>query len=319
MVTMNKKTMMIAAVLAAAQIVGGTVGYLLLKEDEPQTLKLATTTSTYDSGLLDYILPVFEEEHDCTVDVIAVGSGAAITLGQNGDVDVLLVHSPAAEVAFVEAGYGESRSLVMYNNFVIVGPSDDPVDTGSSTNTSVAFQKIYDAGTAGEALFISRADGSGTYTKELAIWATLGFNKTEVLAFPDSWYIQSGQGMGAVLDMAEEMDAYTLSDDATYYQRVSENLVPHLDITYSGDSALFNQYSVIPVNATMWTHVNHTLALDFKNWLVSDDGQDLIASYEKYGMQLFFPNAEGYTPSTESLLEVEAFDLACVTAPTTRT
>ncbi len=316
---MNKKMMMVAAVIAAALIVGGTVGYLLLKDDEPQTLKLATTTSTYDSGLLDYILPVFEEENDCTVDVIAVGSGAAMTLGQNGDVDVLLVHSPAAEVAFVEAGYGESRSLVMYNNFVVVGPTEDPIDTLSSTNASVAFQKIYDNGTAGNATFISRADNSGTYTKELSIWALLGFNKTEVLAFPESWYIQSGQGMGAVLDMAEEMDAYTLSDDATYYQRVSEDLIPHLNMTFSGDSVLFNQYSVIPVNSTMWPHVNHTLALDFAEWLVSDDGQDLIASYEKYDMQLFFPNAVGYVPSTESLLSVQAFDEACAAAPVERT
>lgn len=316
---MNKKMMMVAAVIAAALIVGGTVGYLLLKDDEPQTLKLATTTSTYDSGLLDYILPVFEEENDCTVDVIAVGSGAAMTLGQNGDVDVLLVHSPAAEVAFVEAGYGESRSLVMYNNFVVVGPTEDPIDTLSSTNASVAFQKIYDNGTAGNATFISRADNSGTYTKELGIWALLGFNKTEVLAFPESWYIQSGQGMGAVLDMAEEMDAYTLSDDATYYQRVSEDLIPHLNMTFSGDSVLFNQYSVIPVNSTMWPHVNHTLALDFAEWLVSDDGQDLIASYEKYDMQLFFPNAVGYVPSTESLLSVQAFDEACAAAPVERT
>jgi tungstate transport system substrate-binding protein len=316
---MNKKMMMVAAVIAAALIVGGTVGYLLLKDDEPQTLKLATTTSTYDSGLLDYILPIFEEEHDCTVDVIAVGSGAAITLGQNGDVDVLLVHSPAAEIAFVEAGYGESRSLVMYNNFVIVGPTADPIDTMSSANASQAFQRIYDNGTAGNATFISRADASGTYTKELSIWATLGYNKTEVMAFPDSWYIQSGQGMGAVLDMAEEMDAYTLSDDATYYQRVSEDLIPNLNMTYSGDSALFNQYSVIPVNATMWTHVNHTLALEFKNWLVSDDGQDLIASYERYDMQLFFPNAEGYTPSTESLLSIQTFDAVCATVPAVRT
>ncbi len=315
---MKKTTMMIAAIVAVALIVGAAVGYLLLKEDEPQTLKLATTTSTYDSGLLDYILPVFEEENDCTIDVIAVGSGAAMELGKNGDVDVLLVHSPAAEIAFVADGYGESRDLVMYNNFVIVGPSEDPIGTASASNTSNAFKMIYDNGTAGDAVFISRADNSGTHTKELSIWATLGFNKTEVAAFPESWYIQSGAAMGAVLDMAEEMNAYTLSDDATYYQRVSEDLVPHLNITYSGDSALFNQYSVIPVNSTLWTHVNHTLALAFAGWLVSQDGQDLIASYEKYGMQLFFPNAEGYVPSTESLAGVQVFSEVCVSAPTTR-
>jgi len=315
---MNKKMMIVAAIAIAALIVGGTVGYLLLKDDETETLKLATTTSTYDSGLLDYILPVFEDEKHCTVDVIAVGSGAAMELGKNGDVDVLLVHSPAAEIAFVEDGYGESRSLVMYNNFIVVGPNDDPIDTLSSTSASDAFRKIYDNGTAGEATFISRADNSGTYTKELSIWATLGFNKTQVQAFPNTWYVQSGQGMGAVLDMAEEMNAYTLSDDATYYQRVSEDLIPHMNMTYSGDSALFNQYSVIPVNATLWTHVNHTLACDFADWLVSQDGQDLIASYEKYGMQLFIPNAEGYVASTESLVSVMVFDESCATVPVTR-
>lgn len=311
---MNKRMMIVSAVIVAALIVGGTVSYMLLKEDEPQTLRLATTTSTYDSGLLDYILPVFEEENDCKVDVIAVGSGTAMELGKNGDVDVLLVHSPAAEITFVTDGYGESRSLVMYNNFVVVGPSEDPIGTASAASAAEAFQKIYDNGTAGNATFISRADASGTYTKELSIWSLLGFDKTEVVAFSDTWYIQSGQGMGAVLDMAEEMDAYTLSDDATYYQRLSEDLIPHLDMTYAGDSALFNQYSVIPVNATMWTHVNHTLALAFKDWLVSEDGQNLIASYEKYGMQLFFPNADGYIASAEMLLVTQAIEAICTTA-----
>ncbi|OGS57246.1 MAG: hypothetical protein A3K60_06145 [Euryarchaeota archaeon RBG_19FT_COMBO_56_21] len=299
-----------ATVIAAGIVVGGTVSYALMTRDEEvKSIRLATTTSTYDSGLLDYILPVFEDEHNCDVDVIAVGSGQAIELGKNGDVDVLLVHSPAAEKDFVATGYGESRTLVMYNNFVIVGPSEDPLVTENAKNASDAFQRIYDNGTVGMAKFVSRADNSGTHSKELTIWSTLGYSKTQVAAFSSSWYIQSGQGMGAVLDMCEELDAYTLSDDATYYQRMDENIIPHLNMTYSGDSALFNQYSVIPVNSTMHKHVNHTLALAFKEWLVSEAGQDLIASYEKYGHQLFFPNATPQTVSVASSVTSEMMEV----------
>lgn len=291
----------VLAILVVAALVGGAVGYVLMIQNEStEVLRLATTTSTYDSGLLDYILPVFENKTNCRVDVIAVGSGQAIELGKNGDVDVLLVHSPAAEKDFVASGYGESRTLVMYNNFVIVGPSDDPIDTASAKNASDAFQRIYDNGTAGHAKFVSRADDSGTYTKELAIWAAIGFSKTQVTAFSSSWYDQTGGGMGAVLDMCEELDAYTLSDDATYYQRMDGNKIPHLNMTYSGDSALFNQYSVIPVNASRHEHLVHTLAIEFKSWLTSEAGQDLIASYEKYGHQLFFPNAPTQTIAVAS-------------------
>ena len=289
----------VATIAVVVLLVVATVGYLVLSQkDEKKTLRLATTTSTYDSGLLDYILPVFEEKYNCQVDVIAVGSGLALKMGEDGDVDVLLVHSPAAEIKFVSDGYGESRTLVMYNNFVIVGPTTDPAGTNSSRNTTQAFTKIHDNGTARTVEFISRGDSSGTHTKELSLWTSAGFNAS---TFSTSWYLSARQGMGAVLDMCEQENAYTLSDDATYYQRVSANLIPHLNITYQGDPGLFNQYSVIPVNATKWTHINHTLAISFKDWLVSQGGQDLIAGYEKYGHQLFFPNAPGYAPSTLSL------------------
>jgi tungstate transport system substrate-binding protein len=297
-----KMSMKLLAVAAVVIVVAASLGYVLLAQgNQKKTLMLATTTSTDDSGLLDYILPVFEKKYDCKVDVIAVGSGQALELGKRGDVDVLLVHSPAAEIQFMADGFGESRTLVMYNNFVIVGPTGDPAGTSTSHNVSEAFMKIHDNGTAGLVKFLSRADNSGTNTKELAIWKNAGYN---VSTFATSWYQKTGQAMGALLDMTEQGTAsYTLSDDATCYQRMSENLIPHLNITYAGDPGLFNQYSVIPVNSTMWPNVNHTLALSFKEWLTSTDGQDLIASYAKYGHQLFFPNAPAQS-ATASVREL---------------
>lgn len=289
------------AIAAVAVVVVAAVGYAVLtRNGGKKTLLLATTTSTYDSGLLGYILPDFEKKYDCTVEVIAVGSGQALELGKNGDADVLLVHSPSAELTFMAGGYGESRTLVMYNNFVVVGPASDPAGVAAAKNTTQAFLKIYENGTAGFAKFLSRADGSGTYSKEVALWKAAGLNSS---TFPTgSWYEKTGQGMGAVLDMCEQEDnAYTLSDDATYYQRTSESLIPHLNMTYKGDKALFNQYSVIPVNSTKWPNVNHTLAVGFKDWIVSQEGQDLIAGYKKYDHQLFFPNAPGYGPRTTVL------------------
>jgi len=308
-------------------VVASSLGafYLLVKNDEPvvepQPIRLATTTSTQDSGLLDYILPDFEEKYIANVEVIAVGSGQAMELGKRGDVDVLLVHSPASEIQFVKDGYGESRTLVMYNQFIIVGPDADPADTAGAHNATDAFERIMDNGTAGDAIFVSRSDNSGTYTKELTFWSNLGFNKTQVQAFNTSWYKQSGQAMGAVLDMCEQMDAYTLSDDATYYARVADNLIPHLNITSGGGLDLFNQYSVIPVNATKWTHINHTLALDFVSWITSNDTQDLIASFVKFDHQLFFPNTPGYVPLTSSLTYDESLSrlaLASETVMSTR-
>lgn len=287
------------AVAVVAAIIVATVGYILLvNKGEKKTLRLATTTSTDDSGLLDYILPEFEKKYDCSVDVIAVGSGQALELGKRGDVDVLLVHSPSSELTFMAGGYGESRTLVMFNNFVVVGPVGDPAGVAAAANATDAFTRIYQNGTTGDVQFLSRADNSGTYTKELALWKAAKLNAS---SFSNSWYLKTGQGMGALLDMCEQEDnAYTLSDDATYYQRMSESLIPHMNISYAGDSALFNQYSVIPVNSTKWQNVNHTLAVGFKDWITSKEGQDLIASYVKFGHQLFFPNTPGYVSSVES-------------------
>lgn len=297
---MDPRTKAFAVVLVVAALVVGATGYMLLT-GKKEVLRLATTTSTYDSGLLDYILPEFEKRRDCEIDVVAVGSGQAMEMGKRGDVDILLVHSPTDEIAFVSGGYGESRDLVMYNSFVLVGPLADPADLNHSANVSAAFQKVHDNGTAGVVEFVSRGDGSGTQSKELSIWEELGLNATD---FSSEWYISPGAGMGAVLDMCEQIDAYTLSDDATYYQRQSEQLIPSLKIAYNHlktDSTLKNQYSVIVLNETRFPHIDHGLATSFKDWLVSQEGQDLIASYERYGHQLFIPNAAGHIPSASSL------------------
>jgi len=288
--------MIAVSILVVAAVVVSAFALVSLTS-QTQHLRMATTTSTQDSGLLDYILPVFENETNCKVEVIAVGSGQALEMGKRGDVDILMVHSPASELQFVNDGYGTNRTQFMYNWFVIVGPDDDPAGTRDAKNASDAFKRILDNGTAGNATFVSRADNSGTHSKELTIWSALGYNKTQVAAFDSSWYKQAGQGMGAVLDMCEDMEAYTLSDDATYYSRVETGIIPSLNITKAGDAALKNQYSMILVNSTMWSHINATLAKDFLSWITSKDGQDLIKSYVRYSHQLFTPNAPGYTSS----------------------
>jgi tungstate transport system substrate-binding protein len=249
---------------------------------DPLRLILATTTSTQDSGLLDYILPVFKKQYNATVDVVAVGTGQAIQLGTRGDADVLLVHARAQEDAFVKAGDGTARYDVMYNDFVIIGPAEDPAGIKGLKSATEAFQKIADK----QAPFVSRGDGSGTDIKEKNIWAALK------LTPKGDWYISAGQGMGAVLTMTDEQGAYTLSDRATYAARKAKGLM--LDILVEGDPILFNPYGVIPVNPAKHPEVNAKLAETFVNWLVSLETQQLIASYQIGGQQLFTPDSEAW-------------------------
>jgi tungstate transport system substrate-binding protein len=249
--------------------------------DVPHLL-LATTTSTQDSGLLDVILPVFEKQYGAKVDVVAVGTGQALALGASGDADVVLVHARSQEDAFVKAGDGKVRYDVMYNDFVIVGPSNDPAKLQGMKDAVEAFKTLASA----KAAFISRGDNSGTYTKEQAIWTQAGITPA------GDWYISAGQGMGEVLTMTEEQQAYTLSDRATYLSRQAKGL--KLNILVEGDPLLFNPYGVIPVNPDKHPTVHAELAQQFADWITSVETQQLIASYQINGQQLFFPSSDAW-------------------------
>ncbi|HET89437.1 MAG TPA: tungsten ABC transporter substrate-binding protein [Chloroflexi bacterium] len=244
-------------------------------------LILATTTSTQDSGLLDFILPDFQAEYNITVDVIAVGTGQAIQLGKDGNADVLLVHARSQENAFMDEGHGVRREDVMYNDFIIVGPADDPAGVQGMRDAAAALRMVADA----EATFISRGDDSGTHTKEKAIWTA-----AEIEPAGD-WYVSAGQGMGAVLTMADEQQAYTLSDRATYLARTLEGI--ELEILVEGDPILFNPYGVIAVNPDKSPDIQVDLANTFIDWLVSLPTQEKIAQcgVVEFGAPLFTPDS----------------------------
>jgi tungstate transport system substrate-binding protein len=247
-----------------------------------RTMTLATTTSTQDSGLLDYILPLFQKDTGIKVKVIAKGTGEALALGKTGDVDCLLVHAKEQEVQFVKDGYGLERIEVMYNDFIIVGPKDDPAKLKVQTpSDAVAAFKLI---SSSEAKFISRGDNSGTNTKELGLW------KTAVITPSGKWYISAGKGMGAVLTMADEMKAYTLTDRATYLSM--KDKLGMTIVTEKGDK-LLNQYAVIKLNSSK-NKIKTEESDEFIKWMTSSKGQKLIGEYgkEKYGQVLFVPNAK---------------------------
>lgn len=245
-------------------------------------LILASTTSTQDSGLFDVLLPAFEEATGYRVKVIAVGTGEAIELGKKGEADVLLVHSPNAEVQFVKEGYGVNRKDVMHNDFIIVGPEEDPAQICGMAEADDAFKAIADT----KSLFISRGDDSGTHKKELSIWEKL------VIIPAGDWYVETGQGMGETLKIADEMQGYTLTDNGTWLaQRQNFILIEFI----RGDKVLFNPYGVIAVNPKKHTHIkiNYEGAMDFINWIIGPEGQRIIKEFgvEKYGQPLFYPDA----------------------------
>jgi tungstate transport system substrate-binding protein len=241
---------------------------------------LATTTSTQDSGLLDVLVPAFEQATGYVVKTVAVGSGQALKMGQDGNADVILVHSPAAEKTFMDAGWGVDRRLVMNNYFQVVGPKSDPAGIRAMTSAADAFKKI----AAAASTFVSRGDGSGTETKELAIWNTAG-----ITAKGNAWYLQSGQGMGPTLQIASEKGGYTLTDNATF---LANSAKLSLEVLVQGDPVLLNIYHVIRVNPAKWPKVNTAGATAFADYLTSAAGQALIASFgSQYGGSLFVADA----------------------------
>ena len=250
-------------------------------QPQHKNIILATTTSTQDSGLLDVLLPIFEKKTGYFVKTIAVGSGQAMAMGQKGEADVLLVHSPDAEKKFMAEGYGVNRRLVMHNDFIILGPKTDPAGIKGSRSSLDAFRKI----AAANAVFMSRGDNSGTHAKEKSIWKTAGINPEG-----QKWYQQTGLGMGQTLSVAAEKRSYTLADRGTYLA-LKKNL--GLDILAEGDAVLLNIYHVIDVNSSKWPKVNSAGAKAFADFMLSRQTQDIIRKFgvEKYGSPLFFPDA----------------------------
>lgn len=251
--------------------------------EEKGSIILSTTTSTQDSGLLDYLLPIFTEDTGIEVKTVAVGTGKALQMGRDGEADVLLVHAKADELIFVEEGHGSERHDVMYNDYVLVGPAEDAL--GLKENSPNDITQGLKTISEGGATFVSRGDDSGTHKKELAIWKVAGIEPT------GEWYLEAGAGMGDVLKITNEKQAYTISDRATYLSNKGDL---DLEVIIEGDDNLFNQYGIIPVNPEKNDLINNEGAIEFMNWMLSDKGQGLIEEYgiEEYGQPLFVPNAD---------------------------
>ena len=243
------------------------------------SIRLATTTSTENSGLLKYLLPRFTAATGYKVHVIAVGTGKALRMGRDGDVDVVLVHAPAAEKKFIAEGYGEKRYPVMYNDFVIIGPANDPAAIRKANSADVAMKRIADH----SAIFVSRGDDSGTHIKEKSLW-----NNAQQEPKGD-WDREAGQGMGKVIQIANELDAYTLADRGTWITYQNKTA---LKLLFQGDPILHNPYGIIAVNPKRYPDANYAGALALINWLISDTGQALIGDFKIASFQLFTPSAK---------------------------
>ena len=240
-----------------------------------ERLRLATTTSTENSGLLVELLPPFEQANDCQVDVIAVGTGKAIKLGENGDVDVIMVHARSKEDKFIDEGFGVDRRDVMYNDFVLLGPAGDPAGIRGMDDVAAAMGKI----AAAKATFVSRGDDSGTHSREKQLWKMAGLKPA------GDWYLEAGRGMGEVIVMAGERQGYTLSDRGTYLAFVTKT---DLQVLGEGDKRLFNPYGVIMVNPQKHPHVKVGLSKKFLDYLISNQAIEIITSYRRGGKQLFY-------------------------------
>jgi tungstate transport system substrate-binding protein len=266
----------VAAALMAAMVLGS--GTAAAQDD---FITVASTTSTENSGLFEELLPKFAQKTGIEVRVVAVGTGQAIRLAEKGDADVLFVHHKPSEEKFVEQGYGVKRFDVMYNDFVIVGPSSDPAGIKGMKDVAKALRAIKDAGQP----FASRGDDSGTHKKEQSLWQSAGLDAS---SFDASWYRETGSGMGATLNTASAMNAYAMSDRATWLNFGNKG---DLEIRLEGDERLFNQYGIILVNPDRRPHIKAEPAQTFIDWVLSDEGQQAIGRYQIKGQQAFFPNA----------------------------
>ncbi|QWD84630.1 substrate-binding domain-containing protein [Polynucleobacter asymbioticus] len=247
---------------------------------QEKSIVLSSTTSTEQSGLFGFILPIFKMKTGIDVKVVAVGTGQALDIGRRGDADVVFVHDKPAEEKFVAEGFATKRVEVMYNDFVLIGPKSDPAKTAGGKDIKVAFQKI----AAAQAPFVSRGDKSGTHAAELRYW-----KDAAITAAPSAWYKETGSGMGPALNTASAMNAYILADRATWLSFKNRG---DLTILVQGDPKLFNQYGVMLVNPAKFPHVKKVEGQAFIDWITSKNGQDVIASYQIGGEQLFFPNAK---------------------------
>ncbi len=249
-------------------------------------IRCASTTSTQNSGLFDYILPVFEKKNGIKIDVVAVGTGAAIEIGKRGDADAVFVHAKEQELKAVEEGWFVNRHDVMYNDFVIIGPENDPARIRGTKSAAEAFRKVAQKASP----FVSRGDKSGTHAKELLIWEKTGINPKASEWF--LWYLEVGQGMEKAQRIANEKRAYTLTDRGTWLATKDKDKL-EMVIVLEGDPSLFNQYGVMAVNPSKHKHVNYKEAMEFISWIISKEGQQAIASFkDKNGNQLFIPNAK---------------------------
>jgi len=276
---------LIAVVLLSVVALSG-FAYDQYLTSKKSVVVLATTTSTYDSGLLEYLMPIFQSKYDIEVHIISVGTGQAIAIAGNGSADLVLVHSKKYELDFVNSTYGIHRVGVMYNDFLIIGPTSDPAGINGLTNATEAFRRIAEAGDAGNATFISRADKSGTNTFELGIWSQLKMtpsNRTQI------WYLEAVNSMGTVLRMTNEKRAYTLTDRATWIARRSQ--LTDLAILVQNSKTLLNPYAVVLVNPDKWPQRNYRGALLLAKFMISEEGQTDIANFKKEGETLFTPIA----------------------------
>ena len=262
--------------LAALVMMGGVPAFA-----QDQSIVVASTTSTQDSGLFDHILPLFEGKTGIDVKVVAQGTGQALDTGRRGDADVVFVHAKAQEEKFIEEGFGLKRFDVMYNDFVLVGPKSDPAGVSGTEDIAAALVAIQEK----NAPFVSRGDKSGTHSAELRLWKDAG---VDIATAKGDWYKEIGQGMGAALNTAAAMNAYVLSDRATWLSFENRG---ELDIAVEGDKRLFNQYGVMLVNPEKHPSVKAEAGQQFIDWLVSPEGQKAIGEYKIGGKQLFFPNA----------------------------